>query len=300
MSRVRVIELRADQLAPYGEGLRALEADIRYPIADGADHFRIDHGARYEAFFAGLGDAGFLLALDGDRPVGISVGIFRHARVGERRVPTLYAADFKVARSHRGGAVSRRVAWRGLLAALREIPRWRIGYAAAMRGKRGDVMRSARGVSPLKLGRPAARLAVYFVAPQALAALDVGRCPPPPALDGIDLSPSPTCEPPGLVSTRGRKDLRLESTGEPWPLVHLALGPLAWRPSLGHYLRACGEALVGTDAQACFALDERLEDQVRWLSGQGISSGAVCTLYSLRQPGAPKLAPWVHLATSEI
>src|SRR5207248_8774995 len=60
----RIIRVLAAQLGPYAASLRALEEPIRYPIADGADSFRIDHGADYHAFFSRLGEAHFLLALE--------------------------------------------------------------------------------------------------------------------------------------------------------------------------------------------------------------------------------------------
>ena len=44
MSDVRFVVPRPDTLGPYVERLRLLEREILYPIADGADHFFIDHG----------------------------------------------------------------------------------------------------------------------------------------------------------------------------------------------------------------------------------------------------------------
>ena len=107
----------------------------------------------------------------------------------------------------------------------------------------------------------------------------------------------------GVISTAGRKDLRLVSTAEPWPLAHLALGPAAWRPSWGAYLAAAGAALVDhrIAGPACFGVDDRLRDHVAWLAGEGVEPGAVCTV-STRSP-CPRgflAPPWVHLATSEI
>jgi hypothetical protein len=212
----------------------------------------------------------------------------------------MYGGDLKIAKEYRGGRLSRRYLWWAFGKAIRALPQWRIAYAAAMRGSRGDVMRTARGFNPMKLGLPAARLAVYFADPAKLAALDPTGCPATPPLDGVDFSPEPACSPPGLLSTRGRKDLRLESTGQPWPLVHLPLGPRGWRPTWGHYLRSCGAALAGSDAQACFAIDERLTDHIGWLASAGVEAGAVCTVYALRVPGTKRFAPWVHLATCDI
>jgi hypothetical protein len=301
---VRLVHLQAHQLAPYQQGLTRLEADMRYPIADGADAFRIDHGERYGDFFAGLGDAHFLLALDGTGVVGTCAAVARWARCGTRRIRALYGADFKIAAAYRGGRLARRYLYRGLVDVFRPSIRrewpWRIAYVAAMRGARGDVMRAKRGLfNPMRLARAMARLAVYFAEPGTLGRLP-GDCPPALPDGGLDLSPDARHSVDGTVTTAGTKDLRLESTGRPWPLVHLPLGPSAWRPTWGDYLRRAGATLVGTDATACFAIDERLTDHVAWLGSHGIVPGATCTIYALILPFTLAPVPWVHLATSEI
>jgi GNAT superfamily N-acetyltransferase len=303
---LRIVD--AAGLAPFARDLVALEASIEYPIADGADRFTIDHGEAYHPFFSALGDARFLLALDGDRVVGAMVGVFREANDCGRPRSAAYLCDFKVAASHRGTGVARRMATYALAKAATDpsLWRWRIAYAAAMRGERGDVTRSMKGAHAGKLLRPAATLAVYFASARALASLDATTCPKTPAGEGLDLSPAvrATCEGPGVTSTAGRKDLRLVSTGRPWPLAHLPIGPRAWGDSLAAYLRACGEwicARSGDDATVCFALDEALTEHVRWLAARGVSPGAACTVYTLRLAAPSReRPPWVHLATSEI
>jgi hypothetical protein len=306
MSKVRFQLVHGADVAPFVPRLRALERSIEYPLGDGADHFFIDHGEQYHPFFSALGDARFLLALRGDEVLGSIAGVARTVRIAGRDVPALYLCDLKLARAARGQGLSRRLLLHGLGAIVRtpEVHDTRLLYGAAMRGAAGDVMRTARGFNPLRLGRPAARLALYFVSPARLATLDLRHAPPPPTAPGADLGPSERtpCEPPGLCSTAGRKDLRLVSSGAPWPLVHLPLGPSAWRPTWGAYLRECGQALAarGVAAQACFAIDERLRDHTDWLAGQGVAPGAVCTVYWLSLAFPPVRPAWVHVPTSEI
>ncbi len=304
--RITLRLVDADGLAPWAAQLAALEAAVTYPIGDGADRFFIDHGARYHPFFSGLGDPRFLLALDGDRVVGAMCGVFRDALDGDRRRPTAYLCDLKVAPSHRGTGLARRMALEALRRAAtdRSLWRWRIAWAAAMRDARGDVTRSMRGAHAGRLLTPTATLSLAFVKAHALAALDPAPCPAVGPGVGLDLSPdvARTCRGPGITDTAGRKDLRLVSTGAPWPLVHLARGPSSWGPSLGRYLRDCGRALTDAgdgDVTTCFALDTRLAPQLAWLRAQGIDEGAVCTVYALRL-ARPWNPPWVHLATSEI
>ena len=304
---LRIVLVDAAGVAPYAEGLRRLEHDIVYPIADGGDHFRIDHGPAYAPFFAELGEAYFAIALEGDEVVGNAVGILRRARLGERSIVTGYGCDYKVAPRLRGSGLGPKMLRFGLgqlvAPANTHFRTWRFAYGAAMRGARGDVLRSGRGLHPLQLVGPYARLLLWFVAPARLAELSEAGCPPPPAAPGLDLSPDAGARSAlGIVSTAGKKDLRLVSTGEAWPLQHLVRGPGAWGPSLAAYLRSAGEALLtgGAPGEACFALDERLVDHVGWLRARGLEPGAVCTVVAWRAwPRIPR-PPWVHLATSEI
>lgn len=314
---IRVLHLEPNTIGPYVAGLRALERDITYPLAGGDDAFWIDHGAEYHPFFSGLGEAHFLVALDKDRVVGSVAGILRRATANGVSFTSGYACDYKVAPSHRGSGVAMRMLFSGLREILNPFnpARYRSFqyiYGAAMRGAKGDVSRSARGAHPLKLIRPIGRLAIYFVSPQRLAALDTSDPPASPEPGGLDFSPDieSAAEPPGVVSTAGRKDLRLESSGQSWPLAHLPLGPSAWRPNLPAYLRRAGETLVGKNAggDACFALDERLAATIAWLRQRDIAPGATATVLAGKNPIAPRGPsiqplsnfPWIHLATSEI
>jgi GNAT superfamily N-acetyltransferase len=304
MSGVRFVLTNSSGIGPYVPELRRLEQSIRYPISDGADHFFIDHGAEYHPFFSALGDARFLLAMRGDRVIGSIAGVLRRVSVGGREVRALYLCDLKVAAEERGQGISRKLIQAGLGHVIRDPDgrQTRFFYGAAMRGDRGDVMRSAQGAHPFKLGSFSARLQLYFASPEALARLDLAGAPRPPRTQGAVLGPAGTVEEPGLCSTTGRKDLRLVSSGQPWPLIHLPLGPDAWQPSWGAYLRRCGEEIIrrGLVGSACFAIDERLADHLTWLTSQGITPGAVCTVYSLRLSLRPTAVQWVHLPTSEI
>lgn len=311
--RLRFVHVTAAEIGPFVASLRELEGSIDYPIADGADAFTIDHGPEYHPFFSRLGEAHFLLALRGDDVVGSIAGVLRTVSVGGRAIWSLYLCDLKLAAELRGRGVARRMLQRGLL----EIPRHpqgrrvRLVYGAAMVGDRGDVMRSARGTNPLRLGQPLAQLQLYFVPPARLAALD-GNGPACPVGDRFDASGMPDSlgmpdmlDIPDMIETTGIKDLRLRSTGAAWPLVHLTRAPWDVDPSAkpwGAWLRSCGERLSGrTDgAVACFALDRRLEAHHAWLANAGISPGARCTMHGLALTRALRSTRVAHLPTSEI
>jgi hypothetical protein len=305
---VKIVHVDAAGLRPWVEGLRALEREISYPIADGADRFRIDHGADYHPFFSAMGEAHFLVAFEGDRVIGTMAGVKKEGEILGARHVTAYVADLKIAASHRGRGLVTKMLFFALKEALtpknRHYRTWRYVYGAAMRGQKGDVLRSAKGLSLMRLTHPAAELAVYFVPPERLAAIDPSGAPPPPGPDGLDLSPDAISrsDEAGTVTTRGAKDLRLDSTAKPWPLFHLPLGPRHWLPSHGAYLRGAARAMAlrGDPGPACFAIDLRLADHVAWLESQGVTPGARCTIHALGRRPIPRRIPWIHLATSEI
>lgn len=302
MTAARFELLQPPQLAPYLAGLRALEREISYPIS--GDRFWIDHGELYHPFFSALGDAYFLLALRDSVVVGSVTGVVRDSDVAGRRRRSLYICDLKVRPVERGTGLASRLLRRGLVAILqtRAARSARLLYGAAMKGDHGDVMRSARGLHPLRLGGEVARLAIFFVPAHQLARLVVDGCPRPPSTGGLVLSVG--CDAgPAVVTTAGRKDLRLASTGSPWPLVHLPRSPRGWGESLAAYLRACGEHVMSEnrDATCCFALDERLVDSLQWLGARGLRPGATCRVLGLSLGlGLRRRCAWVHLASSEI
>lgn len=273
--------------------LRALEAGIRYPIADGADHFTIDHGPAYHPFFSRLGEAHFLLAVEGGQVVGSIAGVLRPVAGGARSVPALYLCDLKLAASFRGKGLARRMLQRGVIEILKNPlgRKVRLLYGAAMRGAAGDVMRTARGGNPLRLGVGIAALRLYFATAAQLAALE-GPGPRAPEGPGLALSPGG----PAVVETTGEKDFRLDSTGKPWRLVHLAAAPTdGW----GAWLRECA-GRVGGGQLGCFAVDARLDAHQRWLAAAGLTPGAGCTVYGLALTRAVSATRWVHLSTAEI
>ncbi|MCP3144350.1 GNAT family N-acetyltransferase [Pyxidicoccus xibeiensis] len=306
MSGVRYVVVRPDSLGPYVERLRQLEQGILYPLADGADHFFIDHGPDYHPFFSSMGEAYFLLALRGDTLLGSVTGVARKAVRGRRSIDSLYICDLKVTASARGTGLARRLILQGLMHLFRipALRRTRLLYGAAMRGARGDVMHTARGWNPLRMGRPASRLALYFVPPSRLAELDARGGPGLPPGEGLLLGPAPgrRLEGAGWCTTAGSKDLQRLSTRSPWPLVHLAAPPEAWPHGWAEYLRTCGEELVarGGDALACFSVDERLVGHTEWLRSAGLAPDSVCTVYSLDLSFPVEATAWVHLPSSEI
>lgn len=291
----------AASLAPFADGLRAVERAIPYPIADGADAFTIDHGDDYAAFFQGLGEARFAVVTDDDQVVGGIAGIWRDLCGPDGPLRGVYLADLKLAPAARGRGVPARLMGRGLWEILKN-PAWRahdLFFGAAMRGARGDVTRTHRGAHVGRLGRPLATLNLWFADPRALRELPADG----PALPGrcLDLSGGRPLD--RVVRTTGRKDFRLRSTGAPWRLAHVPFPASARSTPIGATLAAAA-ATVDDDELGCFALDQRLVAPTAWLAARGLTPGAVCTVHGLPFSRAGWRAArdhdWIHLATSEI
>jgi GNAT superfamily N-acetyltransferase len=295
------LHLMPSELGPWVAGLSALERDVSYPIDDGRDRFVLSHGEAYHPFFSSMGDAHFILAIVREQVVGCVVGVRKPVRSPRGEVMAVYLGDLKVAKAWRGRGVPAKLLafalsrWAGSPGRLS----WRLAFGAAMRGDRGDVMRAARGATLMKLGAALATLDVYFVPPATLAGLHVSGAPRPRLEGGLDLSPAVTHD---VVSTAGAKDFVLESTGAPWPIVHLPAGPASWGASHAAYLVRGAQRLVeqGTPGPVCFALDQRHHAERDFLAQQGLSAGAVCTVYGFSTTRRTRGADWVHLATSEI
>ncbi len=304
---VRIVHVEAREVSRYADGLRALEEQITYPLDDGQERFFIDHGSDYAAFFEQMGEAHFLVALNGAQVVGAMTGVLKRAELSGRSYSAGYACDLKLDPRFRGAGLAQRMLFFGLKEMLKpsngRYRSWRMLYAAAMRDARGDVRNSAKGLSPIRLVKPWATLGIYFVQPEVLAMLPTGSAPALHAGEALNLSPDVSAS---VVCTAGRKDLRLVSTGAPWPLHHLVKSPAQWGPDLGGYLSKSAQDLLGQGAQgmACFALDHRLKPHINWLLSHNIQQGAVCTVLGMFKPSrvARRVArsAWLHLATSEI
>jgi hypothetical protein len=90
MSDLRVLQVRPDRFANWQDDLRTFEERFEYPLGD--DHFHIDHGEDYLAFFRRLGEPAPFLATVARRVVGVLVAVRR--RVGRRE--GWYLCDLKV------------------------------------------------------------------------------------------------------------------------------------------------------------------------------------------------------------
>lgn len=217
---LRVATVGPGERAPVAEGIAALESGTSYPL--GADRFELDHGEDYFAFFDRLGEVIYDVALDGDKVVAISARVLR-----TKPFACWYLCDLKVHPAYRGRRITTRLARHAFLPA----------YARAGRGY-GISMNDA-GAADNRVARLVRRLPIvpFRVTELELFSFDA---------DGMTAA-RPIVErhrgPTSFLSLAGRKDIVLESTGAPMPLLHVQFGPCAesGRPEVapGHVHMLC-------------------------------------------------------------
>lgn len=248
---MRYLGLRGSERGDWSTPLAALEGGARYPLGD--DHFAIDHGADYFAFFDRLGDEERWVVIDEGELVATASGVLRALEDG----PAWYLCDLKVRPSHRGRHLPAQI---GVRSAPGGLLRCRRGYGIAMDPPEGagDRHPMARRLQRFRLFNAGVlgRLSLFSLdAAQARAAT--------PAVVAHRGALS-------WLSLAGKKDIVLESTGQPMPLLHAQFGP---------YAEAAATAIVeGGVHMICTPTDDALCDA---LNGLGLSASASATVFHL-------------------
>lgn len=257
---MRVFRVERDERAVWAGPIAALEAGARYPL--GEDRFRLDHGRDYFAFFDRLGDVAYYVAAEDGEVLAVGCGMLR-------RLPGVgaawYIGDLKVRPEHRGRHIPLRMFAAAFVA---ESPRCRQGYGISMDPPGGEnrVLRLFRRfpVAPI---RHAATLRIWSLdVEEARAALPLLR-----AHRGE----------PGWRSLAGVKDLVMESTGRPLPLLHAEYGG------------APADPVPGAVHMVCAPDGDALADELRAL---GLAPSASATVIALGMDGYD----WRRVKTSEI
>jgi GNAT superfamily N-acetyltransferase len=237
---VRVVKVTASRRQRYRDGVVALEKLAAYPL--GADRFRLDHGADYFAFFDRLGEVHYYAAESEGRVVAVAAGILRRVplRKGGKPRRAWYLCDLKVHPEHRGRGLPRRLFRRAFFWNYLRCPR---GYGISMdpgggRPNRLPALLGRLRHAPLSF---AASLDIYSLDAEAMAA----------ARPLLERHRGPV----SFLSLGGQKDLILESTGAPLPLLHAQYGPCGSpgqpQPSAGFQHMFC--SVRGSELHAALA-----------------------------------------------
>lgn len=206
----------------------AIEETAIYPLGD--DFFQLDHGLDYFAFFDRLGEVNYYAALDASRVAAVGAGVLRQIpyRQGETVQPAWYLCDLKVHPDYQGQHLSLRILRHAINA---NILRCAKGYAISMNPGDGSYNRLARVLEGFSLVRfrCTALLNIY-----SLDAMAMKNLQPLLSEHRGEIS---------YLSLRGIKDLRLQSSGEILPLLHVQWGSSAQEgnsePILGYAHMFC-------------------------------------------------------------
>ncbi|HBP18648.1 MAG TPA: hypothetical protein DEA08_12790 [Planctomycetes bacterium] len=270
MEPVRVKRVDQERDAGVLERIAALEAAAVYPLGD--DFFQIDHGPDYFAFFDRLGDLVYYAAFAGDRVAAVAAGILRQVPCapGRRPRPAWYLCDLKVHPDFR----RQRIPLKMLRASfLPNVLRCRRGYAITMNPAEGE--------------NPVVRLAshwrwtpIHFAATLQLYSCDADQ------MRALEPLVREHRGPVGYLSLSGVKDIVLQSTGEPLPLLHLVHGPEVAR-------QTHTEPLPGATHMFCTPAGDPLDRAVQAAGHEPGSSASVI------QHGMGR-CDWRFVLTSEI
>ncbi|MCB9920304.1 MAG: GNAT family N-acetyltransferase [Planctomycetes bacterium] len=199
---IRIDSLEPSETREWNGELTAFERQFRYPLGD--DYFRIDHGTRYLAFFEILGVPRLFVAMDDERLVGVLVAVRRELEIHGRSHVADYLGDLKVVADRKQGITSRR-----LLRAYDETSRNSCAYGVSMDPHSGP-NRVAHALASLPDVEVAARLALFSLDFDAITRIEAECIRALGKVLWIDHA--------------GRKDIVLERTGRPMPLLHLRRG----------------------------------------------------------------------------
>lgn len=204
---LKVRSLAPEDWADWSQRVGAMEAGVTYPL--GEDRFSIDHGANYFAFFERLGEVHYDVVLDGARVVAVLARVLRTLELGGTPTSCWYLCDLKVHADYRGRRIPTLLAKHSF---LRSYARCRRGFALTMNPPAG-ANRVVRLVQRLPIVPLDASTSVEIF---SLDAEQMERAAP-----HVVQHRGPF----GYRSLRGVKDIVLESTGEPMPLLHVQFGP---------------------------------------------------------------------------
>ncbi|MBX2864815.1 MAG: hypothetical protein KTR27_14790 [Leptolyngbyaceae cyanobacterium MAG.088] len=187
--------------------IAALEKEAVYPIGD--DFFQIDHGDDYFAFFERLGQVKYYIGLDnsGDRVVAVGAWVLR--QIPDSPHCTWYLCDFKVHPAYQRQLLSLRLLRYAIAQNKETCDR---GYAISMNSgcDRANRLVKAFCRFPQMRFRHAINLGIY--------SLDAASMQTVEPLLISHRGPISYC------SLKGIKDLRLQSSGQVLPLLHVQWG----------------------------------------------------------------------------
>lgn len=266
--------LTRDDRHRFQAGIVAIEQAAVYPL--GNHFFQIDHGQDYFAFFDRLGAVRYYVALDqresGPIVAAVGAGILRRVPMCAGEPPQLawYLCDLKVHPRYQGQRLSIRLLRHAVMDGRKQCDR---GYAISMNPSHAQpnpLSRVFQRLTPIALSCTAT-LGIYSL--DAIAMLQVE-----PLLIKHRGQIS-------YLSLQGIKDLRLQSTQQTLPLLHVQWGATA---NLGTLTPRSGYIHM-----FCAPLDDALSLE---LAKQNILPQATASILSYQMA----ISDWRFVLTSDI
>lgn len=268
----QVKRLKTSERGDYQAGVIALEGDVSYPLGD--DFFTISHGEDYYRFFDRLGDVHYVVATQDTHKdsevIGAQCFIRRDVplRMGERKLTSVwYSCDTKVNPAYRGDGLGSKLLGEfvrpGMLKTQWTGKAFFRGYGISMNTSTGENRMRSHADYWQK------RLPVLTVQSETLHLYSLEF---EAMRDAVEVLHKHRGEI-GYLSLGGIKDIVLQSTGKPMPLLHVQWGPLA-DPN------AVSEPIEGHVHMFCAVKGSPLAEDVE--RGLGVEPYASATAYSIR------------------
>ncbi len=267
---LNIKELHSEEWKVFQSQIAGLEKGTSYPL--GEDRFEIDHGEDYFAFFTRLGQLHYYVVLDGDRVVAVVAAILRRVPLASREeLKTVwYLCDLKVHPEYRGRYLPVSIF---VHAFPKLYPLSPHVYAISMdadreRPNRVALMLKRFPLAPMSI---ATKLAIVF--------LDAKRMQKVEPILREHLG----CV--SYLSLEGKKDIILQSTRAPMPLLHVQFGPCAEQ--------GLTQPIDGSLHMFCVSMDHPL---IEVLKHQAIYPSATATVVHHRM----EKWDWGFILTSDI
>ena len=254
----------------FQEGIVSIETIAKYPL--GKDFFQIDHGLDYFAFFDRLGKVNYYVMHEDNIVGAVGAGILRQIpyQQGEAPMSAWYLCDLKVHPNYQRRNLSLRILTHAIVDGIRECS---CSYTISMNPGDGSPNRWVKVIgkySRIKF-TTSTQLGIY-----SLDAATMSYIAPLIIKHRGDIS---------YMSLKGIKDLRLQSTGNILPLVHVQWG--------ANVEKSTPEVIPGYTHMFCVPSDDEL---ARALGRSDIYPGASASVVSHGMNNSD----WRFIVTSDI
>ena len=288
------------QVKKYIRDFRALEEKIEYPLEDGNGSFKIDHGLNYHIFFTQQGfKTRFAVIKNDEKIIGTVAGIWKPIRINNKDYTGFYISDLKIDSNYRKKNILRKLLWYLFKRwpITPDYQGWDFNYYCTMLRKGKGVDISFKSFNPAKLPSYSATMNIYMVNPRDLLLLNLNSLPDNEKSKSINLSPLRV---ENVLWNNGIKDIVSTTDNSIIQLGHLHPQILTKKFSSG-FNEIISEIVHKDKGLACFAVDYRETEKIKWLDSKGISTKTRCKIFSF-SPFAPSLkkSDILYISTGEI